>query len=105
MEITIFSFLHNNGPVTIDKNGPRKQTSKSIHCIVCTIYLTINRDEEAVVFVVEVEEGEAVDAGVVVGKTIESASRRLKNATSDSKDTTTMFWDWKMRRNSTSGLH
>jgi len=57
--------------------------------------------------VVEVEveeEGEAV-AGVVAGKTIESASRRSTKATNDSKDTTTLFWDSQMKRDMTSGLH
>ena len=60
--------------------------------------------EEAVVEVEVEEEGEAV-AGVVAGKTIESASRRSTKATNDSKDTTTLFWDSQMKRDMTSGLH
>ena len=80
-------------PLTSDNDGPRKQTSKSVHCIVCAILLTFSRDEEAVAFEVEDEEGEAVDAGAVAGKTIESASRKLRNTTKSSKDTTTVFWE------------
>jgi hypothetical protein len=60
--------------------------------------------EEVVVEVEVEEEGEAV-AGAVAGKTIESASRRSKNITNDSKDITTLFWDSQMRRDTTSGLH
>ena len=79
----------NNDPLTIDNHGSRKQTSKSIIHPVCAI-LNLNRDEEAAV-AVEVEEGEAVDAGAVAGKTIESASRKSRNTTKSSKDTTTVF--------------
>lgn len=57
------------------------------------IHLTVNRDEEAVVEDVKVEEGEAVGVGAVAGKTIESASRRSRNTTRNLKDTTTVFWD------------
>jgi hypothetical protein len=62
-------------------------------------------EEEVVVVGVEVEEGEVVDAGVVAGKTIESALRRLTNATRSSNDTTTVFWAWKTMKDTTSGLH
>jgi len=79
----------NNGPLAIDNHGSWKQTSKSINHLVCAI-LIISRDEEAAVEV-EVVEGEAVDAGVVAGKTIESASKRSRSITKNSKDITTAF--------------
>jgi hypothetical protein len=69
-----------------------KRVSLSI-VLSAKIHLTVNRDEEAVVEDVKVEEGEAVGAGVVAGKTIESASRRSRNTTRNLKDTTTVFWD------------
>jgi hypothetical protein len=82
-----------------------KRVSLSI-VLSAKIHLTVNRDEEAVVEDVKVEEGEAVGAGVVAGKTIESASKRSRNTTRNSKDTITVFWDWQMRRRgTTSGLH
>jgi hypothetical protein len=69
-----------------------KRVSLSI-VLSAKIHLTVNRDEEAVVEDVKVEEGEAVGAGVVAGKTIGSASRRSRNTTRNLKDTTTVFWD------------
>jgi hypothetical protein len=54
---------------------------------VSAIVLKLHRDEEAVVEA-EVEEGEAVAAGVVAGKTTGSALRRSRNTTKNSRDTT-----------------
>jgi hypothetical protein len=92
------TFLLQQRPSTIDKHGPRKQTSKSFYFSVYKIHLIIARDEAVVaegevVVGVEVEEGEAVDAGVVAGKIIESASTRSRNITRNSSDTITEFWD------------
>ena len=95
--------------MTIDNYGSRKQTSKSIYSPGYGSSLIVIREEaaavEEVVVGVEVEEGEAVDAGVVAGKTIESALKRLTNTTRSSNDTTTAFWAWKTRKDTTSGLH
>jgi hypothetical protein len=85
------TFFLQQRPSTIDKHGPRKQTSKFI-CFIFETHLTVARDEEVVVGV-EVEEGEVVDAGAVAGKIIESASTRSKNITRNSSDTITAFWD------------
>ena len=91
------TFFLQQRPSTIDKHGPRKQTSKFI-CFIFETHLTVARDEEVVaegevVVGVEVEEGEVVDAGAVAGKIIESASTRSKNITRNSSDTITAFWD------------
>jgi hypothetical protein len=92
------TFLLQQRPSTIDKYGPRKQTSKSIYFSLYEGHLIVARDEavvaeEEVVVGVEVEEGEAVDAGAVAGKTIESASTRSRNITKNLSDTITAFWD------------
>lgn len=92
------AFLLKERPSTIDQHGPRKQTSKFVYFSNYESRLIVPRDEAVVaegevVVGVEVEEGEAVDAGAVAGKTIESASTRSRNIMRNSSDTITAFWD------------